>query len=58
MTRLSDAAADLPPDGRCECGCRNVCARNSWTIRVQCDTGCACWPCPVCHPENFEDDDE
>jgi len=58
MTRLSEAEAELQPDGRCDCGCRNICARNSWTIRAQCDTDCACFPCPVCHPENFEDDDE
>jgi hypothetical protein len=59
MTRLSDAEAELPPDGRCGCGCALSCYRLAYRPgwETQCDADCPCSPCPVCHPENFEDDD-
>lgn len=53
MTRLSDAEAELPLDGRCECGCGPlVCSRG------ECDDDCMCEPCPICQPLWFEDDDD
>jgi hypothetical protein len=36
----------------CECACDEYCSRG-----FACDDDCACFPCPVCHPLYFEDDD-
>lgn len=51
MTRLSDALDALPLPNECGCACREYCRQMS-----RCDTECGCYPCPICHPDYFEDD--
>lgn len=52
MTRLIDALDALPLPNECECACREHCRQMR-----RCDRDCLCYPCPLCHPDYFEDDD-